>query len=94
VLGLVLSFVGLFSALALPLDIAYEYVTFDSHGNVTQKVNLIGVAINAVGVFVLLYGILLPYYQEHALRRNAKDEKRQTEKRADSLCPNFMCSWA
>jgi uncharacterized protein HemY len=71
VFGLVLSFVGLFSALALPLDTAYEYVSFDSHGEVTQKVNIIGVAINVVGVFVLLYGLLLPYFSKNNKRKSS-----------------------
>jgi hypothetical protein len=63
VLGLVLSFIGLFSALTLPLGTTYEHVSSDSHGNVTERVNLIGVAINVAGICILLYGLSLLYFQ-------------------------------
>ena len=62
-LGLALSFIGLFSALTLTLGATFELASFDSHGNVTERVNLIGVAINVVGVLILLYGLSLLYFQ-------------------------------
>ena len=72
VFGLVLSFVGLFCTFALPLDFGNGYVYFHSHGEVAEKGNLIGAAINAVGVLVLFYGLLLSYFEMRKENAHAK----------------------
>ena len=71
-LGLVFSFIGLFSALTIQLGTSFEHVSFDSHGNVTERVNLIGVAISVVGVLILLYGLSLLYFKT---KKENKKEK-------------------
>jgi hypothetical protein len=83
VFGLVLSFIGLFSALTLPLGTTYEHVSFDSHGHVTERVNLIGVAINVVGVCILLYGLSMLYFQTN--KGKQKSAKRLAARHLQQL---------
>jgi hypothetical protein len=71
VFGLILSFIGIFAAFALPSDITFEYEASDGVTQATA-VNLIGVATNVVGALVLLYGLSLPYFE-------TRKENRQSE---------------
>jgi hypothetical protein len=73
--GLILSFMGMFAAFTLPSDIAHEYEAFDGFTQATETVNLLGVAINVVGVLVLLYGLSLPYFETRKENKQSKAPK-------------------